>query len=338
MPSMKELSTFWYASESVDPWWNLALEAYLLDVVGPDQVFFYIWQNNHTVVVGRNQNPWKECRIQLLEEENGKLARRLSGGGAVYHDLGNLNFTFIMGKRLYDLDRQYAMLTDAVRKVGIPVRRNGRNDIVAENGHKFSGNAFYLRPAAALHHGTILIDTDLGKVQRYLNASREKLASKGVDSVRSRVINLKTLKPSLTVEEMHSALLAAFECAYGRTAHPLEDLLEIDGPKVKGFRDKFASEKWRFDDTPDFNFQFGRRFDWGEIEFCLDVQKGKIHRVKVYSDALEPDLIGAIGPCIEGVPFVEAEVVDRLRALSNRSPHPILTDVIEFFQTHPLSG
>lgn len=335
---MKRLTTFWLVSESVDPWWNLALESHLLDVVGPNQVFFYLWQNKHTVVVGRNQNPWKECRIQLLEKENGKLARRLSGGGAVYHDLGNLNFTFIMGKALYNLDRQFSMLTDAVQDVGIPVNRNGRNDIVVKDGRKFSGNAFYLRPAAALHHGTILIDADIERVQRYLNASRGKLVSKGVDSVRSRVTNLRELKPSLTVSQMSTALLTAFNRTYAQNAHPLGDLMKIEDSQVRYLREKFASENWRLGVTPDFNFSCARRFAWGEVEFCLDVQKGRIQSATIFSDALEPDLIDSLGPCLKGAAFVETAVIDRLQALAGQVPNQIIFDIIDFFQTHPLSG
>lgn len=335
---MKELKIFWLASKSVDPWWNLALEAHLLDVVGSDQVFFYIWQNEHTVVVGRNQNPWKECCIQLLEKDKGKLARRLSGGGAVYHDLGNLNFTFIMSKALYDLDRQFSMLTDAVQDVGISVSRNGRNDIVVKDGRKFSGNAFYLRPAAALHHGTILIDANIEKVQLYLNVPRDKLVSKGVDSVRSRVTNLRELNPSLTVAQMSTALLRAFNRTYGQIARPLGDLIEIDNPRVQNLREKFASEDWRFGVTPDFNFRCGRRFAWGEVEFCLNVQKGRIQSATVFSDALEPDLIDALGPCLKGAAFVETAVIERLQALAGQIPHQIIFDIIDYFQTHPLSG
>ncbi len=335
---MNCLETYQIASDRFDPWWNLALEEHLLDKVQPGQVVFYLWQNAHTVVIGRNQNPWSECRIKLLEEEGGKLARRLSGGGAVYHDRGNLNFTFIMDRALYSPDRQFAMMTDAVRKLGIPAFRSGRNDILVEGGRKFSGNAFYLRPKTALHHGTILVDTDLNQVQRYLSVSNRKLASKGVASVKSRVVNLRQLEPSLTVDEMKAALLEAFDREYAQTARPLVETMAADLEQIEGIRQRYASEKWRFGDTPEFNFSCGRRFDWGEIEFCFNVQKARIHSATVYSDSLEPDLIAALGPCIEDAAFDEAAVIDRLEALAAQKPHPILDDLVGFFRTHPFSS
>ena len=335
---MRCAETYRIASDQFDPWWNLALEEHLLDKVEPGQVIFYLWQNAHTVVIGRNQNPWSECRIKLLEEEGGRLARRLSGGGAVYHDRGNLNFTFIMDRDLYNPDRQFAMMTDAVRKLGIPACRSGRNDILVEGGRKFSGNAFYLRPRTALHHGTILVDTDLNQVQRYLSVSHRKLASKGVASVKSRVVNLSHLKPSLTVEEIKTALLEAFDREYARTSLPLAETIAADREQIEIIRQKYASEMWRFGDTPEFNFSCGRRFDWGEIEFCLNVQKARIHSATVFSDSLEPDLIAALGPCLKDAMFDEAAMVDRLQTLAAQRPHPILDDLIGYFHTHPLSS
>ena len=200
-------------SPGTDPYENLALEQTLLERVGEGDLILYLWQNERTVVIGRNQNPWKECRTALLAEEGGRLARRLSGGGAVFHDLGNLNFTFLMAEADYDLPRQLTVLERACRSLGIPAQRSGRNDLLAD-GRKFSGNAFYKHNGRAYHHGTLMVDVDLEMVQRYLSPSKAKLAAKGVDSVRSRVVNLREFVPELTIEQLSDALTAALAEVY----------------------------------------------------------------------------------------------------------------------------
>ena len=129
-------------SDQVNPYKNLAVEEYLLLHCEDKECILYLWQNQNTVVIGRNQNAWKECKVTKLEEENGHLARRLSGGGAVYHDLGNLNFTFLVNKDEYSLEKQLQVIINAMGRLGLKAEKSGRNDILID-GKKFSGNAFY---------------------------------------------------------------------------------------------------------------------------------------------------------------------------------------------------
>jgi len=332
MPAIK---TFYIVSDQFDPFRNLSLEEVLLDQVQPGQIIFYLWQNDHTVVIGRNQNPWQECRVKLLEKSLGRLARRLSGGGAVYHDLGNLNFTFAMDKDLYDQQRQLSMIAGAVDRLGIPAICNGRNDILV-NGCKFSGNAFYFRRQAALHHGTILVDTDLENVKRFLSVSPEKLASKGIRSVRSRVVNLKELNATLTIDKIKKTLLDAFNREYGTRAAPLEETADLNRESIDRAYEKYFSDAWRFGATPDFNVRFGKRFDWGEVEFLLDVRHGHVQSATLFSDSLEPDIITAMGECLKGVPFTRQAITGRLSDMHRMEPHRIIMDQIHYLEEHPI--
>ena len=147
-------------SESFDPYYNLAIEEVLLESVQQGESILYLWQNAATVVIGHNQNPWKECRVGHLEEDNGHLARRLSGGGAVYHDIGNLNFTFLCSDKDYDLKKNLSVIVEACRANGIAAEISGRNDILVQ-GCKFSGNAFYHTHGNSYHHGTLMVNVDV---------------------------------------------------------------------------------------------------------------------------------------------------------------------------------
>lgn len=290
-----------YQGQGVDPYENLAIEKYLLDTVAPDQCILYLWQNQNTVVIGRNQNPWVECRTALLEEEGGKLARRLSGGGAVFHDLGNLNFTFLVSNENYDVDRQLSVIQKACDMVGIAAEKSGRNDLLAQ-GCKFSGNAFFKSKQNAYHHGTLLIDVDMGKLSRYLSPSKAKLEAKGVSSVRSRVINLKELAPELTCEKMRTLMVSGFESVYGLHADTIT-LSEEEFSQIH--QTARANSSWDFlYGTPlPFTFSCEARFLWGSIHLQLQTKSGQIIAVKAYSDAMDWQLSETIQQALTGCRF-----------------------------------
>jgi lipoate-protein ligase A len=177
-------------TENTDPYENLAAEEYLTMNAEEDEVILFLWQNAHTVVIGRNQNPWKECNVERIKQDGVCLARRMSGGGAVYHDMGNLNFTFIAKDGLFDVARQTDVILLACRLMGINASKTGRNDLTVE-GRKFSGHAYFSSQGYNYHHGTIMLDVNAEDLSKYLNVPDSKLKSKGVASVRSRVTNLK---------------------------------------------------------------------------------------------------------------------------------------------------
>lgn len=275
-----------------NPWRNLAAEKYLADQVGEGEVILYLWQNEKTVVIGRNQNAVRECRARLLEEEGGFLARRTTGGGAVYQDLGNLCFTFIASPERYDLHRQLQVIQTACRKFGIETSFSGRNDVITEDGFKFSGNAFSKTSDCWIQHGTLMVDVDVSRMSRYLTPSKEKMKAKGVKSVQSRVCNLKELNPEVTVEAMRQALKESFLELYGDFTEL--NPAELDNPQVQKTCELYSSWEWKYGKSPECETSFERRFDWGEVEIWLRLHAMHIAEIKIYSDMLDVELPGKL--------------------------------------------
>jgi lipoate-protein ligase A len=308
-------------TSETNPWRNLALEAFLLENTPAETCILYLWQNRHTVVIGRNQNARKECRVAELEADGGFLARRLSGGGAVYHDMGNLNFTFLIPAADYDVGLQTEVILRAVRSLGVDAQRSGRNDIETQ-GRKFSGNAFYKAGNNAYHHGTILVQVDPAAAQQYLSVSQDKIKAKGVDSVKSRIINLVECNPAITIEKMKAAMRRSFDETYQLKAGDLtlenapEKLMLPDaaaiGKNIEAHYDVFSSEDWRYGKDPPFEWTVSGRFAWGGIEIRLSVKKNSIEDAALFSDSMDVEFILALPKLLRGCAFNEAAVKARL--------------------------
>jgi lipoate---protein ligase len=300
-----------------DPWWNLSVEEYLLDRVEPGQCILYLWQNENTVVIGRNQNPWRECKTEQFESEGGKLARRLSGGGAVYHDLGNLNFTFVVSRELYDLEKQVRVILNAVNNLGIKAEMSGRNDLTAD-GRKFSGNAFCFRKSGAYHHGTVLVNANFGKLSNYLQVSQEKMRSKGIESVQSRVVNLSELQSALTIDTVSDALIASFRSAYNSDAS-VEDAIrdnQAGRATLEELYCKYSSWKWRYGEAPRFDVDIDTRFSWGGIQIGFKLENGMVREAAVYSDAMDEEYISRLPGIFKDCAFSSQMLAQRLRGMS----------------------
>lgn len=299
-----------YESTSYDPYYNLAVEQHLMETVEEGTCILYLWQNENTVVIGRNQNAWKECRISLLEQEGGHLARRLSGGGAVFHDLGNLNFTFLVSQADYCLDRQFSVIQEAARNFGIPAEKSGRNDVLAD-GRKFSGNAFFRSGTRAYHHGTLLLDVDTQRMGRYLNPSKAKLQSKGVDSVRSRVVNLRELNPDITIPKLKAAMAEAFAGVYGLPLGRIQ-ADALDKLCIDSLRQRNGSWEWLYGQKIPFTFEWEDRFPWGGIQITLRVENGIVQQAKIYSDAMDWSLAPKLEQALTQCRFSQEALQERL--------------------------
>lgn len=301
-----------YRTEQTNPHRNLAVEQYLLESVQPETCILYLWQNRRTVVIGRNQNALRECRTTQLEADGGFLARRLSGGGAVFHDLGNLNFTFLVHKEDYDLQRQLRVIVEACRAMGIPAECSGRNDVLSK-GRKFSGNAFYEHHGRSYHHGTLLVDVDMGNMSRYLSPSTAKLQAKGVQSVRSRVVNLKELKPDLTIAEMARQMEDAFCRVYGLEAERLDES-SFDHGYIDALTERNGSWEWLHGQNLQCTMAFGGRFIWGEIDLQILAAEGLVRQAAVYTDAMDWQLAPELERALAGSRMQLGPLQDRVRA------------------------
>lgn len=304
-------------STSYNPWFNLALEEYLFNNMEENTVIMYLWQNKNTVVIGKTQNAWKECRTSILEEEGGMLARRSTGGGAVYHDLGNMCYTFMASSNLYSLEKQLKVILSAVKDQGIDAAFTGRNDITLTDGRKFSGNAFKFAKDKGLMHGTLLLNTDSSVMAKYLQVSKAKMQAKGVDSVRSRVANLIEINPDITPAKIIESLKNSYLNDYGEweeaEVYNFDDNLSDE---LKNLFDKYSSWEYRYGETPSFDMSFENRFTWGGIEINLSAKKGVITEVKVYSDAMDTQVAETLNSTLPGTALTRESIVEKLSFLN----------------------
>ena len=279
-------------SPQYDPFLNRAVEQYLTDRQEEGVVTLYLWKNERTVVIGYNQNPYAECNVKLLLDDGGHLMRRGTGGGAVYHDLGNINFSFIADKRLYDVKKQLSVIQGALLTYGLQTEISGRNDLTCQ-GRKFSGNAFAKGQRNDLHHGTILIKTDGAMMQRYLIVDKAKLLKNGVKSVASRVVNLSELVPELTSEHIKQPLIAAFEKVYEGKATVTDFDTLINIAEVQAIRSEISSYDFLFGRWEQFKTTKKDRFPWGGVEISLQIDEAnaRIKDLQIASDCLEPEAI-----------------------------------------------
>ncbi|MGI6030771.1 MAG: lipoate--protein ligase [Eubacteriales bacterium] len=301
-----------YISKSFDPHRNLALEEYFLRHLEPETAVFYLWQNDRTIVIGKNQNPFQECRTGKMEQDGVFLARRKTGGGAVYHDKQNLCFTFVVPREDYDYQRQASVILDTLQSYGLQGEITGRNDMVVD-GRKFSGNAFTFKEEVACHHGTLLIQTDMSCMADYLQVSLEKLQSKGVKSVRSRVINLHELNPDITVEGIKPRLVDSFQKVYNVpcTAGSVE---ELNQEELEQLYQEYSSPEFLFGATPAFNVELQGRATLYQIHIHADVVKGKVQQCKVYSDALDTEFVEGVEKALLGADFHSEALCQALKA------------------------
>ena len=295
-------------NESVSPYYNLALEEYVLKNLGHEESFILLWQNEPSVIIGRFQNTIAEINNEYIEKNGINVVRRITGGGAVYHDLGNLNFSFIVSGSQMNIDfrRFTEPVVKALAKMGVKAEHTGRNDITID-GKKFSGNAQYHYRDRILHHGTLLFNSRLENVQQALNVKPSKIETKGIKSVRSRVTNIiDYLENKISIYEFRDLLLT-----YLFDEKPIREykLTEEDQAGIKKLmQDKYLTWEWNYGSSPAFNLTKSERFACGEIEVRLNVNKGLIEACKIYGDFFSNEDIDELAAKFVGVRYKKEDL------------------------------
>ena len=298
-------------SQSYSPYFNLALEEHILKNKNLKEDIVFLWKNTPTIVVGNNQNTIEEINMPFVNEKEIKVVRRLSGGGAVYQDLGNLNFTFL--KRLekpsnLEIKKFALPVVEALNKLGVPAELTGRNDITVE-GKKISGNAQRLFRNKLLHHGTLLFDAELEIMAKVLQVGLDKVQSKGIKSIRSRVTNIKPyLAQQRNIEEFRESILR--ELFQGEIIKQYflseDDLRKIN----KLVNDKYNTWEWNFGYSPPYSIRNTRRFPGGKVELFLDVEKGILKNCQIFGDFLSLCDISEIEKKLKNKRY-ESETIER---------------------------
>lgn len=297
-----------------DPRINLAIEEYALKNLDINETYLLFYINEPSIIIGKNQNTIEEINTEYVEKNGIHVVRRLSGGGAVYHDLGNLNFSFITkddGESFHNFRKFTEPVVNALRKLGVNAELSGRNDLLAE-GRKISGNAQFSTRGRMFSHGTLLFDSEIESVVSALNVKKDKIESKGIKSIRSRVANISEfLSEKVTIEQFRSLLLKnIFE---GLDDIPEYVLTDHDWDKIHELsKERYQNWDWNYGKSPKFNLQHSHRFPVGQIDVRFEVNKGIVENCKIYGDFFGVGDITEIEDKLTGIKYEKSEIASAL--------------------------
>ncbi|WP_164669550.1 lipoate--protein ligase [Virgibacillus doumboii] len=299
-----------------DPMINLAIEEYILENFGEKDTYLLFYVNKPSIIIGRNQNSVEEINTEYVDKNNIKVVRRLSGGGAVYHDEQNLNFSFITkddGESFQNFKKFTQPMVDALNKLGVPAEMQGRNDL-AVKGRKISGNAMFSTRGRMFSHGTLMLDSEIENVVSALNVRKEKIESKGIKSIRSRVANISEfLDEKITMDEFKNIILRYVFDVEDVKDVPQYKLTEEDWENIKKIsEERYQKWEWNYGKSPKFNVQESHKFDGGLVDVRLDVKNGIIENCKIYGDFFGMGQISELEDKLTGVRHNRQAIEDAL--------------------------
>lgn len=302
---------------TTDPHWNLALEQYVFDNLPKDRVWLMLWQNDNAIIIGKHQNTLAEINEAFVRSHGIRVVRRLSGGGAVYHDMGNLNYTLIADEDsdTMDFGRFCRPVIRALQKCGIKAELNGRNDMTID-GKKFSGNAQYRKNGRVMHHGTLLFDANPAVLSEALQVDEEKIRAKGVKSVRSRVTNIRPHLPKdMTLSQFRALLLESIleEMPGNEYTLTSADLAAVEVIR----RERYGTWDWNYGRSPACDVQKKRRFEGcGTVEAFLSLKQGCITDISFRGDFFNPEDPAALCQMLVGVAAEPSALKTALSAIN----------------------
>ena len=294
--------------ESTDPYFNVATDEYILKHI--DEDCFMLWRNDNAIIVGAYQNTLAEINYDYVKEHNISVVRRMSGGGAVYHDLGNLNFSFTKSGKdsnLSDIEKFTRPIVNVIRDLGVDARFEGKNDLMID-GRKFSGNAAHIFKNKILHHGTLLFSSEMRNVAGALNVNPVKYQDKAIKSVPKRVTNISEHLPvKISLEEFTRKVMEYVVNNFPDTR--MYQFTEEDITAIQKLRDeKYATREWNFGKSPDYAFKKAIRTNGGLLEMNLDAKNGVIENVKIFGDFFSEKGIEDVEHVLKGVLHEENEL------------------------------
>ena len=306
-------------NENNNPKYNLALEEYVLKNL--DGEYFFLWQNEPTIVIGKHQNTISEINLDYVEKKGIHVVRRMSGGGAVYHDLGNINFSFIQEKKdLADFDFSFFTkpIVELLGELGIKAEFNSRNDL-AIDGKKFSGNAQYIFKKKILHHGTLLFNSEMEELVNSLKVSKDKIESKGLKSIKSRVANIKDhIGEDSKIKEVSDFKDALFEHMKNRMEEFQEYVLtENDRKEIEKLKkEKYDKWEWNYGESPEADIHRQRKYTAGKVESYIKLKDGLIENIKLFGDFFSSREIEDLENGLKGKKYMKSEIAEYLKTVN----------------------